>query len=39
MIDGLQEEKKITFDLEEAKNAEPNDANMLSAKGRQLIEM
>ena len=39
MIDGLQEEKKINFDLEEAKNAEPNDANILSAKGRQLIEM
>ena len=39
MIDGLQEEKKITFDLEEAKNAVPNETNMLSPKGRQLIEM
>ena len=39
MIDGLQEKKKINFKLEEANNTEPKDANMLSAKGRQLIEM
>ena len=39
MIDGLQKEQKLTFDPEEAKNAKPNAANMLSAKGRQLVEM
>ena len=39
MIDGLQKEQKLTFDPEEAINAKPNAANMLSAKGRQLVEI
>ena len=39
MIDGLREEQKLTVDPEEAKNAKPNDANMFSENGRQLIEM
>lgn len=39
MIDGLQETNKLTSHLEEAKNAKTNAANMLSEKGRQLVEM
>ena len=32
MIDGLQDKKKINFELEEANNTEPKDANMLSER-------
>lgn len=39
IINGLQEKKKLTSHLEEAKNVKTNAANMLSEKGRQLIEM
>ena len=39
MIDESEEEQKLSFDLEEAKHGKSNVANMLSAKGRQLIEM
>ena len=39
MTDGLEAEQKLYFDLEEANNGKSKAANMLSAKGRQLIEI